>query len=110
MGLIQDVAGPLSLQFISIGPLSLIALVSVSAIGLIVLLNVLHQLIFQNPNEPPLVFHLFPFIGSTITYGIDPLRFFKTNRAKVWPHSFYFCLSAHWPIAEQHGVPSCSGA
>lgn len=48
-----------------------------------VLLNVLSQLLFKNPNEPPLVFHWVPFIGSTVTYGIDPYRFFFSCREKV---------------------------
>jgi sterol 14-demethylase len=29
------------------------------------------------------VFHWVPIIGSTITYGIDPYRFFFENKAKV---------------------------
>jgi hypothetical protein len=54
-----------------------------SFIVLIVLLNVLQQLLFKNSNEPPMVFHWFPVIGSTITYGIDPYKFFFDCRAKV---------------------------
>lgn len=48
-----------------------------------VVLNVLSQLLIKNPNEPPLVFHWVPFIGSTVTYGIDPYRFFFSCREKV---------------------------
>lgn len=48
-----------------------------------ILINVLNQLLFKNPNEPPLVFHWVPFIGSTVTYGIDPYRFFFSCREKV---------------------------
>lgn len=48
-----------------------------------VVFNVLGQLLIKNPNEPPLVFHWVPFIGSTITYGIDPYRFFFSCREKV---------------------------
>lgn len=47
-----------------------------------VLLNVLSQVLFKNANEPPLVFHWVPFIGSTITYGIDPYKFFFSCREK----------------------------
>jgi sterol 14-demethylase len=50
---------------------------------LAVVLNVLNQLLFRNPNEPPVVFHWFPVIGSTITYGMDPYGFFNKCRAKV---------------------------
>ena len=57
-----------------------------------IIFNALSQLLFKNPNEPPLVFHWLPFIGSTITYGIDPYRFFFSCRekvllCKVHPHS-----------------------
>jgi sterol 14-demethylase len=50
---------------------------------LAIVLNVLKQLLLKNPNEPPIVFHWVPFIGSTITYGIDPYRFFFDCRRKV---------------------------
>ncbi|EMD96763.1 hypothetical protein COCC4DRAFT_73305 [Bipolaris maydis ATCC 48331] len=53
-----------------------------SFLGLAVVLNVLKQLLFKNSNEPPLVFHWFPILGSTVTYGIDPYSFFFANRAK----------------------------
>jgi len=48
-----------------------------------VVLNVLNQLLFKNKNEPPVVFHWLPVIGSTITYGMDPFKFFFDNKAKV---------------------------
>jgi sterol 14alpha-demethylase len=44
--------------------------------------NVIRQLFFVNPHRPPVVFHLFPLIGSTIQYGIDPYKFFFDCRAK----------------------------
>lgn len=53
-----------------------------SLIAGVILLNVLRQLLFRNPTEPPLVFHLVPFIGSTIAYGIDPYKFFFACREK----------------------------
>ncbi len=34
-------------------------------------------------NEPPVVFHWVPIISSTITYGMDPYRFFFDCKAKV---------------------------
>ncbi|PYH45087.1 cytochrome P450 [Aspergillus saccharolyticus JOP 1030-1] len=48
----------------------------------IVALNVLRQLLFRNKNEPPVVFHWIPFLGNTITYGMDPYAFFFANREK----------------------------
>ena len=51
-------------------------------IATIILLNVAQQLFLRNPNEPPIVFHLVPFFGSTIAYGIDPYKFFFACREK----------------------------
>lgn len=56
---------------------------SLSFIALSVVVNVLRQLLFKNPHEPPVVFHWFPFVGSTISYGMEPYKFFNTSRAKV---------------------------
>lgn len=50
---------------------------------LAVVVNVLQQLLLKKPNEPPIVFHWLPFFGSTITYGIDPYKFFFECREKV---------------------------
>ncbi|KAJ5168802.1 uncharacterized protein N7482_004396 [Penicillium canariense] len=47
-----------------------------------VVLNVVNQLFFYNKNEPPVVFHWFPIVGSTISYGMDPYRFFFSCRQK----------------------------
>ncbi|KAB5536450.1 cytochrome P450 51 [Coniochaeta sp. 2T2.1] len=87
MGVLQDVAGPLAQQFAKLGIASQIGVTFAGLLFLIVAVNVAKQLLFANPNEPPMVFHWFPVIGSTITYGMDPPTFFKTNRAKfgdVW--------------------------
>lgn len=48
-----------------------------------IILNVINQLVFYNRKEPPVVFHWVPFIGSTVSYGIDPYRFFFASREKV---------------------------
>ena len=55
-----------------------------SLIAFSIILNVLNQLIFKNPNEPPVVFHWVPFFGSTVSYGIDPYKFFFSCRQKVY--------------------------
>lgn len=54
-----------------------------SFIVLSIVINVLRQLLSHNPHEPPLVFHWVPIIGSTITYGIDPYKFFFSCREKA---------------------------
>ncbi|KAE8354520.1 cytochrome P450 [Aspergillus coremiiformis] len=48
----------------------------------IIALNVLRQLLFRNKTDPPVVFHWIPFLGSTITYGMDPYAFFFSCRQK----------------------------
>ncbi|KAH8885201.1 cytochrome P450 [Thozetella sp. PMI_491] len=85
MGLVQDLAGlagPLAQQFSRLGLATQVAVGVSSFLVIVVVLNVLKQVLFKNPNEPPLVFHWFPLIGSTITYGMDPPRFFKANQKK----------------------------
>lgn len=56
---------------------------AVAALFAAVLLNVTRQIFFRKTNEPPVVFHWFPFIGSTVTYGMNPLKFFQDCREKV---------------------------
>jgi len=55
-------------------------------LGLLTLLfvtqNVVKQLYYPDTTKPPVVFHIFPFIGSTVEYGIDPYKFFADCRAK----------------------------
>ncbi|KAG8623539.1 hypothetical protein KVT40_008515 [Elsinoe batatas] len=49
-----------------------------------ILLNVISQLVRDRSRgtDPPVVFHWVPFIGSTVTYGIDPFKFFFNCRQK----------------------------
>lgn len=61
----------------------LISFALAAFVSLVILANVLKQLLFKDPNEPPLVFHLVPFLGNTISYGIDPFEFFFSCREKV---------------------------
>jgi sterol 14-demethylase len=82
MGILELVVGPLG-TITEYGTGVTIAASIVAGVVLIVVLNVLKQLLFRNPNEPPVVFHWFPIIGSTITYGIDPYKFFFDCSEKV---------------------------
>jgi len=83
MGLIAAVAGPLG-DFLATSSTPLVIGAGLlSFIVLAIVLNVLQQLLLKNPNEPPIVFHWVPIIGSTITYGIDPYKFFFSCREKV---------------------------
>ena len=59
----------------------------VAALAVVVILtifvNVLQQNLLKKSHEPPVVFHWLPIIGSTVTYGIDPFKFFFQCQAKV---------------------------
>lgn len=63
------------------------ALDIVAAIAILIVLatltTVMQQILFKNPNEPPIVFHWLPVIGSTVTYGLDPFKFFFDCQKKV---------------------------
>jgi sterol 14-demethylase len=83
MGILENISGPLAQQILQRGTGVVVASGLAAFLVLAVVLNVLNQLLFKNPNEPPVVFHWLPIIGSTVTYGMDPYRFFMENRAKV---------------------------
>ncbi|KAK9893592.1 cytochrome P450 [Cystobasidium minutum MCA 4210] len=52
-------------------------------IAISVVVNVVLQLLpLRSKNAPPMVFHYFPVIGSTVTYGMDPYKFMFDNRKK----------------------------
>lgn len=54
-------------------------------LGLLVsiLINACRQLFLRNKTEPPTVFHWIPYIGNAVSYGMDPVAFFKRYREKV---------------------------
>jgi len=83
MGILEIIAGPLAEQVSQRGWAVVIAAGFFAFLILAVVLNVLKQALIKNPNEPPIVFHWFPIIGSSITYGMDPYTFFFANRSKV---------------------------
>ena len=83
MGLLSTIVVPLSehLSKRSTGVIVVASLFSFCVLAIV--LNVLNQLLFRAPNEPPVVFHWLPVFGSTIVYGIDPYNFFFSCREKV---------------------------
>jgi hypothetical protein len=83
MGVLADIVALVSLPVAGASTAVLIAAGSAALFVIVILLNVLQQLLFKNPNEPPVVFHWIPFLGSTIRYGIDPYKFFFSCREKV---------------------------
>ncbi|EEP75746.1 cytochrome P450 51 [Uncinocarpus reesii 1704] len=44
--------------------------------------NLLLQFSSRGGAKPPVVFHWVPFVGSAISYGLDPYRFFASCREK----------------------------
>ncbi|PGH18764.1 hypothetical protein AJ79_00177 [Helicocarpus griseus UAMH5409] len=82
MGLLADVLARVCAHCSTQSVWVLGAAAFASFIVLSVVFNVLRQLLFRNPNEPPVVFHWFPIIGSTVSYGIDPYKFFLSNKEK----------------------------
>jgi hypothetical protein len=83
MGIISDITGPLAGFTQNASLPVLVAAGFASFLVVTVVLNVLSQLLLKKPNEPPIVFHWFPVLGSTITYGMDPYKFFFANKQKV---------------------------
>ncbi|KNG83092.1 14-alpha sterol demethylase Cyp51A, partial [Aspergillus nomiae NRRL 13137] len=61
---------------------TLVSAYAAAGVLAIIILNVLRQLFFRNKSDPPLVFHWVPFVGSTVTYGMDPYAFFFSCRQK----------------------------
>lgn len=65
--------------FLRMGPGSLVfGLAFCFVIG-----NILWQLLPKSRSEPPLVFHLIPFVGNAVSYGMDPFKFYTECRQKV---------------------------
>ncbi|RKF83358.1 Eburicol 14-alpha-demethylase [Golovinomyces cichoracearum] len=82
MGVIETDSEPFALQISKRGTFVELLCICCLFFLLAVVVNVLKQLLFRNPHEPPVVFHWFPVIGNAITYGIDPYRFFFDCKAK----------------------------
>ena len=83
MGILEELLSPVSNGLSNLSTGVAITSAFFSFIVLAIVLNVLLQLLLKNPKEPPVVFHWVPFIGSTISYGIDPYKFFFSCREKV---------------------------
>lgn len=83
MGVFENVAGPMA-SFTSHAPTPIVAVAGFfSFIVLAIVLNVLSQVLLKKATDPPMVFHWLPWIGSTVTYGMDPYKFFFANKEKV---------------------------
>lgn len=85
MGILTELLLPLGSLGDELSKLSTPMLIGVGTVSFVVVsvvINVLQQLLFKDKNKPPVVFHLFPFFGSTVMYGMDPYAFFFANQKK----------------------------
>lgn len=82
MGLLNEILAPITNWLSTASTTTVVLFTLTSFLTLSVIYNVLHQLLSLNPHEPPMVFHFLPWIGSTVTYGIDPYKFFFRCREK----------------------------
>lgn len=82
MGVLQYAAAGLDDYASQNGLVKLASSGLVTLVTGLILANIVQQLLFANPQEPPVVFHWIPFIGSTISYGIDPYKFFFACQEK----------------------------
>ncbi|KAK9247906.1 cytochrome P450 [Lipomyces tetrasporus] len=70
-------------SFVDFVPSGHIVLAGLAAFIVVsIVLNVLSQILFRDPNRPPVVFHWIPVFGSAVSYGMDPYKFFEENRKK----------------------------
>ncbi|KZP00505.1 cytochrome P450 51 [Calocera viscosa TUFC12733] len=78
-GLIDSLFGILAgVHWLSLGVVLFLAVPALAIVW-----NVVKQLPFlRDANRPPVVFHILPFIGSTVSYGMDPYKFFFAMREK----------------------------
>lgn len=83
MGFLATIAGPLAGRLSNTSTTAVVAASVAAFVVVVIVLNVLAQLLLKNPHEPPVVFHWVPVIGSTITYGMEPYKFFFACREKV---------------------------
>lgn len=63
-------------------PMTLLGAAAICLVGAIII-NILKQLLWKDPHKPPVVFHWFPVLGNTISYGMDPFKFFFNCKEKV---------------------------
>ncbi|KAK7205657.1 cytochrome P-450 lanosterol 14-alpha-demethylase [Myxozyma melibiosi] len=64
-----------------------------------VVVNALKQVLFKDPNRPPVVFHWIPVFGSAASYGMDPYKFFEDNRKKFGDVFTFVMLGRHITVA-----------
>ncbi|KAI4103299.1 MAG: hypothetical protein L6R37_003927 [Teloschistes peruensis] len=79
MGLLAAIAGPLGDQISNRSTAVIVAAAFTSLFVLAVIVNVLHQLLFRNPTEPPLVFHWYGDVFTFVLLGKKTTVFLGTK-------------------------------
>lgn len=83
------------MYFLETGTIATVFSYLVLAAVISILLNVLNQILFPKRNQPPVVFHWVPWLGSAIEYGMDPFKFYSRNRQKAsCPHLLFEIFAA----------------
>ncbi|KAF2141798.1 uncharacterized protein K452DRAFT_271576 [Aplosporella prunicola CBS 121167] len=82
MGLLATLAGPLADKLAGSSVFVQVSAALSAFVVLSIVVNVLKQVLCKDTTKPPVVFHWIPFIGSTVTYGMEPYKFFFSNREK----------------------------
>lgn len=76
MGLFTTLSEPIE-RLVAGLPLWQVVLLGWTAfITLAIVVNTIRQVFFYDRNAPPEVFHIVPVLGSAVTYGMDPFKFF----------------------------------
>lgn len=83
MGLLAELLVPLTQELSKLSTPVLVGVLWTAFVTISVVVNVLLQLLCKDKTKPPVVFHLFPWLGSTVDYGQDPYAFFFKCQKKV---------------------------
>lgn len=82
MGLLATITAPVEQLLYTLPVWQLVLLGFSTFLTLAIVANVIRQWLFYDRTAPPEVFALLPGLGSTVTYGIDPFKFFFACQEK----------------------------
>lgn len=86
-----DSTAPVTSYILALPLWKLVPLALSTIFVLSIVINVLRQVLFRNPNRAPVVFHWIPWLGSAVVYGMQPYDFFNANHEK-YGNVFAFVL------------------
>ncbi|KPI45748.1 Eburicol 14-alpha-demethylase [Cyphellophora attinorum] len=82
MGLFTTLSEPFERLLAALPLWQVLLLGGTAFLTLAVAINIVQQLFFYDRNAPPMVFHTVPIVGSAVSYGMDPFKFFFANHEK----------------------------